>query len=280
MNLDSFADELAAPFGPAYLEWRISRCGVSNDKNVWARCLPYLTARAVMDRLDQVCGSARWQTEYREVAGGVACGVGIMVGDESLEDTHEWVWKWDGTGHLEVTKGLDAASAGKGDFSNALKRAGVQWGIGRYLYAISEQKANIHQNGALFGKTGDGTKFRWDPPNQPSAPGSDARVSGSTPQWVAGDDMVMRTVGGEWPGVIGGQRALARTLIKMFEVTSRSKAEWERLQNIYEANWTLLHTLPEKGVKVVTTQAKAIGLKTPAEIMDEEQQKEGETKDA
>ena len=284
MNLpDAFAEQLAAPFGPAYLEWRIARCGVSNG-NVWGRCLPYLTARAVMDRLDQVCGSDRWQTEYREVAAGVACGIGILVWDSDGTQILErgWVWKWDGTGHLEVTKGLDAASAGKGDFSNALKRAGVQWGIGRYLYAISEQKANIHKDGAFFGKTGDGTQFRWDPPNQPKAAVAQAPQASSNehnaPQWVVGDDLVLHTEGGEWPDEVGGQRALARCLIKMFEVKARKKPEWTRLQHIYEANWTLLNTLPEEGVKVVITQAKAIGLKTPADIMAAAE-KEGETED-
>ena len=151
--------KLAEPFDLSDLEWRVSRAGEKNGR-VWAMILTYITARAIMERLDAVCGAYGWQTEYRDIGGALSCGNGVKRGSE-------WVWKWDGTGHLAANAGLDSADAGKGDFSNALKRAGVQWGIGRYLYGLTESFANIHDGGAFGGRTKDGKKFKWDPPNLP-----------------------------------------------------------------------------------------------------------------
>ena len=151
---------LAEPFDLSDLEWRVARAGEKNGR-VWAMALTYITARAIMDRLDDVCGPDGWQSEYRDLGGSLSCGIGIKVGKD-------WVWKWDGTGHLASNSGLDSADAGKGDFSNALKRAGVQWGIGRYLYGLTESFAKVHDGGAFRGKTKEGKTFRWDPPALPA----------------------------------------------------------------------------------------------------------------
>ena len=164
-------ERLAEPFDLSDLEWRVARAGEKNGK-VWALILTYITARAIMDRLDLVCGVGGWQTEYRDIGGSLSCGIGIYSGSEAMIGSHltanEWVWKWDGTGHLATNDGLDSADAGKGDFSNALKRAGVQWGIGRYLYGLTESFATGHDHGAFKGKTKDGKWFKWDPPDLPS----------------------------------------------------------------------------------------------------------------
>lgn len=154
--------ELATPFDLSDLEWRVSRAGEKNGR-VWAMILTYITARAIMERLDAVCGVDGWQTKYRDIGGSLACGIGIWSKPEV-----RWVWKWDGTGHLATNDGLDSADAGKGDFSNALKRAGVQWGIGRYLYGLTESFAKVHDQGAFKGKTKEGKWFRWDPPDLPA----------------------------------------------------------------------------------------------------------------
>jgi hypothetical protein len=44
----------------------------------------------------------------------------------------------------------------------------VQWGIGRYLYALDESFATVHENGRFRGKTKQGSDFRWDPPALPA----------------------------------------------------------------------------------------------------------------
>ncbi len=157
---------LAEPFDLSDLEWRVARAGEKNGR-VWAMILTYITARAIMDRLDDVCGVQGWQTEYRDIGGALSCGIGIYQESDHVGEDGWWVWKWDGTGHLAANAGLDSADAGKGDFSNALKRAGVQWGIGRYLYGLTESFAKIHDRGAFKGKTPDGKWFKWDPPDLP-----------------------------------------------------------------------------------------------------------------
>ena len=152
--------KLSEPFAVADLEWRVARAGEKNGQ-IWAMVLTYITARAIMDRLDEVCDPENWQTDYRDLGGALTCGIGIRVGEE-------WVWKWDGTGHLATNDGLDSSDAGKGDFSNALKRAGVQWGIGRYLYGLTEGWAKVHERGAFKGRTKEGKTFKWDPPDLPA----------------------------------------------------------------------------------------------------------------
>ena len=147
-------DRLKEPFAPEDLEWRVQSAGEKNGK-FWARVLCYVTARAIMDRLDEVCGPENWRDSYRQgPAGGVLAGIGIRVGDE-------WIWKWDGAENTDI-------EAVKGGLSNALKRAAVKWGIGRYLYRVEESFAIVHDGGAHRGKTKDGKTFRWDPPDLPA----------------------------------------------------------------------------------------------------------------
>lgn len=145
---------LKAPFAPEDLEWRVQSAG-EKDGRIWARVLCYVTARAVMDRLDEVFGPAGWQDDYRQgPAGGVLAGIGARIGDE-------WVWKWDGAENTDI-------EAVKGGLSGALKRAAVKWGVGRYLYRLGEAFAVVHDGGAHRAKTKDGKWFRWDPPALPA----------------------------------------------------------------------------------------------------------------
>lgn len=163
---------LKDPFPYRDIEWRVGRAGKSN-KGIWAKVLAYITSRAIMDRLDDVCGPANWQCDFVGDGGHLRAGIGIRT-DEG------WVWKWDGTGRLDPNDGLSVADAGKGDHSLAFKRAAVQWGIGRYLYNLSEGWAQIHEHGAYYGKLpkkDGGDSFKWDPPPLPewAQPGGDGR---------------------------------------------------------------------------------------------------------
>ena len=145
---------LKEPFGLGHIDWRVARAG-EKDGKVWARVLAYLTARAIQDRLDNVCGPENWRNEYDTApGGGVLCGISIRCGDE-------WITKWDGASQTDI-------EAVKGGLSAALKRAAVQWGIGRYLYDLDEGFAHVHVGGRYYGKTKAGKSFRWDPPNMPS----------------------------------------------------------------------------------------------------------------
>lgn len=145
--------KLHEPFSPHDIEWRVQSSGEKNG-NVWAKVLAYVTNRAIQERLDEVCGPENWRNEFKESPdGGVLCGLSIRVGDE-------WVTKWDGAENTQV-------EAVKGGLSGAMKRAGVQWGIGRYLYNLPEGWAEITESGKYSGKTKDGNWFRWNPPQLP-----------------------------------------------------------------------------------------------------------------
>jgi hypothetical protein len=158
--------QLVEPFPPSDIEWRVSRSGIKNDK-VWATVVAYLTNRAIMERLDEVCGPANWRNEYRPWdlgSPGVLCGIAIKIGDE-------WVTKWDGAEQPAEKGGMQLVAV-KGGFSNAMKRAAVLWGIGRYLYDLPEGYATIEENGRHYQpaskKTGkEVPAFKWNAPALP-----------------------------------------------------------------------------------------------------------------
>ncbi len=155
MNLD----QLDAPFPPEDIEWRIQQSGKTRDNKVWAMVLAYVTNRAIMKRLDEVCGKANWRNEYRDIPnnGGVECGLSIKVDGE-------WITKWDAAEQTQV-------EAVKGGRSGAMKRAAVQWGIGRYLYNLEEgfaQASVDKKQGWNRAKLKDNTQFYWLPPSLPS----------------------------------------------------------------------------------------------------------------
>lgn len=115
MNLQ----HLNAPFPPNEIEWRV---GSTNSDKTSGLALAYLTARHVMERLDEVCGPEGWQDRYEFHGKRTVCYLSIRINGE-------WVTKADGAGDSEV-------EAEKGAISDALKRAAVKWGIGRYLYSL------------------------------------------------------------------------------------------------------------------------------------------------
>ena len=114
---------LAEPFPRANVHWRVQGTPYERNGKHSAMALAYIDARDVMDRLDEVCGPEGWQDEYIETpTKRVICRIGILTGNG-------WVWKGDGAGATDV-------EGEKGGISDALKRAAVQWGIGRYLYRL------------------------------------------------------------------------------------------------------------------------------------------------
>lgn len=95
------------------IETRVSRY----TEGEGASLLLYKTARVDMDILDETYGAAAWQNRYLEIKGVLYCGIAV-----------DGVWKWD--------CGVESnASAEKGEASDAFKRAGFRWGIGRELYS-------------------------------------------------------------------------------------------------------------------------------------------------
>lgn len=156
-------------FAADEIEWRLQQAGEKNGK-LWAIAVPYVTNRAIQQRLDDVCGPGRWRNEFRAgPGGGVLCGISVKVDGE-------WVTKWDGAENTDIEEV-------KGGLSGAMKRAAVQWGIGRFLYKLDETFANVHEGGKLRGKTKDGKPFKWDPPALPAW----ARASAAAPGGAEGN---------------------------------------------------------------------------------------------
>ncbi len=142
--------DLALPFAENDIEWRVGSCGEGGRDGIWCRVLPFLTNRAIQERLDQVMGPQNWSNHYEVTPCGILCRL-------SLKIDGEWISKTDGAEQTDI-------EAFKGGLSNAMKRAAVQWGIGRFLYQVNDCWATISENGFFRGKTKSGKEFNWDPP--------------------------------------------------------------------------------------------------------------------
>lgn len=156
---------LKVPFAPSEIDWRIGQSGKTAEGKWWATCLAYITGRAVQDRLDAVLGGENWKVEYKEWGigtPGVLCGLSLRINGE-------WITKWDGADQPDT-------EPMKGGLSNALKRAAVPWGIGRYLYDLPKTWADIREDGTLRAeltqKKGKEVLARewvkWNPPPLPA----------------------------------------------------------------------------------------------------------------
>lgn len=157
MNNNIQWEKIREPFPAKDIEWRIAQKGVGSNGKPWAKVLAYLTNRAIMQRLDDVVGPGNWRNEFKHLEKAFLCGISIKVGDE-------WVTKWDGAQESQI-------EATKGGLSGAMKRAAVQWGIGRYLYDLTEGWADICDNGANYVGKDDKNNvpaFKWNPPKLPT----------------------------------------------------------------------------------------------------------------
>src|SRR5438045_1047322 len=124
-ELERLAQAFSQPFDVA--EVRFKPGVVSGNR---ALALAYVDARVIQDRLDDVLGVGGWQDDYECLPdGSVVCRLRLRLGDE-------WVTKVDVGGPSEQPDGGDRLKAA---FSDALKRAAVKFGIGRFLYRLPAQ---------------------------------------------------------------------------------------------------------------------------------------------
>ncbi len=110
---------LAEPFPEQEIQWRVE--AVSKDKKR-ALVVPYVDARAVLDRLDEVVGPEGWFDAYEPLvlekgAYQVKCRLTVL-----------------GVTKEDVGEGESLKAA----FSDALKRAAVKFGVGRHLYRMEK----------------------------------------------------------------------------------------------------------------------------------------------
>ena len=127
-------EELLMPFPVSRIHWRV---GATNQAKTSGIALAYIDARDVMQRLDEIFGLGGWQCRYNLADNGLLiCEIGIKLGDE-------WIWRANGAGDTQV-------EAEKGKASDAFKRAGVMFGIARYLYSLPNEWVNIQAAGRSY----------------------------------------------------------------------------------------------------------------------------------
>jgi hypothetical protein len=111
---DLFA-ALAAPFDASELKLRPQA----------GRQMPYVTARTIMNRLDEVVGPENWWDDFVPLEHSVICRLTIRLPDGTI------LTKCDAGGYAGLA---DPGDDDKSGFADAFKRTAVKFGVGRYLY--------------------------------------------------------------------------------------------------------------------------------------------------
>lgn len=99
--------------------------------------LLYKDARVDMALLDELFTPMGWKKSYREVGGNLFCTISVYN-----KETGQWIEKED----VGVESNIEKT---KGEASDAFKRAGFNWGIGRELYTSPVIAVKL-KNGELF----------------------------------------------------------------------------------------------------------------------------------
>jgi hypothetical protein len=128
-------DELKRPFPATEIRFKIQAKMQDNTKGL---IVPYLDARNVMDRLDEVCGPD-WSDSYKSVVIGGTSGSECSLTVFGVTRTDVGDPDSDG-----MDKSLKSA------YSDAFKRAAVKFGIGRFLYGSPKMYAKIVPVGKSF----------------------------------------------------------------------------------------------------------------------------------
>jgi hypothetical protein len=159
---------LRAPFTPAAVKWKLQTSPKEKQGGGFtkAQAVPYIDARLAADRLTEIVGGG-WSTAYNQPLGPNAVVCRLTVLGVAREDV--------GTGEGGGDMGV------KGMFSDALKRAAVQFGIGAFLYAVPKQWVDVAMLNRRDGR--DGPKFYM-------TPAAEKMLRDGYAQWVTRPDVV------------------------------------------------------------------------------------------
>ena len=102
---------LAKPFAPEDLEWRLQN---TNEEKMRGMAVPYVTNRAIQNRLDEVCGPENWYNEFKPwhsngKKDSQLCGIAIHFEGKGF------ITKWDGAEDSDI-------EPIKGGLSDSMKR--------------------------------------------------------------------------------------------------------------------------------------------------------------
>lgn len=133
LTLDDVAEKLRARFSDDVHKYRVGNTWENGRGGRSGRVLTYIDARDVMERLDDVVGPGGWETHVRptNVPGAFVCELTILGVTKSAVGQA-------GDGESEKEKSGE---------SDALKRAAVYFGIGRYLYSVDLPPVELVQRG-------------------------------------------------------------------------------------------------------------------------------------
>ena len=62
LNPKEMQQALAKPFAPEDLEWRLQN---TTEEKMRGLAVPYVTNRAIQNRLDEVCGPENWYNDFK-----------------------------------------------------------------------------------------------------------------------------------------------------------------------------------------------------------------------
>ncbi len=123
-NVQLITKELAMPFDEKEVKFK-----PQTIKNNRALAIPYVDVRVIQDRLDHVLGVENWQDEFQLLPdGSVMCKLQLKIDGV-------WITKMDVGSPSEQP---DSGDRVKAAVSDALKRAAVKFGVGRYLYRLPQ----------------------------------------------------------------------------------------------------------------------------------------------
>lgn len=137
---------LAKPFAPEDLEWRLQN---TIEESMRGMAVPYVTNRAIQNRLDEVCGPENWYNEFKPwhsngKKDAQLCGIAIYFEGKGF------ITKWDGAEDSDI-------EPIKGGLSDSMKRAAYQRCANRkqieticlnYLRSLEATKLSV--NGHMY----------------------------------------------------------------------------------------------------------------------------------
>lgn len=136
---------LRQPFAPEHVRWKVQANPKETTGDAYAVVVVFVDARTVAAHLDDVV-PGQWSTQYVLPP--------VTVGHPALECrlTVCGVTRSD-VGTVEPSKGPDSDT--KDLYSDALKRAAVQYGVGAFLYRFPQVRAKVEKYGNTWFITRD-----------------------------------------------------------------------------------------------------------------------------